>query len=953
MMKSNPSRLSPTALEAFSSLLGNRARHDEATLAAYSSDASMYQFKPLLVIEPASCQEILDAMAICRQFELPILPRGGGTSLVGQSIGKAVVFDVSRHFNRIIELDKKSRWIRVEPGITRDALNLYLQPYGLQFAPDPATSSRANIGGMIASNAAGMRSIRYGMTIDHILEITVALTDGTILQLGKSSEPSDLTSNVIVGLQKILEREQDEIINRFPKVRRRSGGYSLDAFVGPKPWNMAKIIAGSEGTLGFILDAKLSLEPLPRYSSLCLAHFQDLMECLRAVSTVNSFNPSAVELLDGVIINQARQHVLTRDTCHMINGEPEGLLVIEFQSDSIEDNRESAVALKTALETRTACYAFSIIDNESSIRDVWLMRESALGLITTVQGNRKPTPYIEDASVPPDNLPDYVSDVLAVCRQHGQPVSLFAHAGVGLLHIRPLHDLHSRADIDQMLKIQNEVFELVRKYKGSWSGEHGDGIIRGSFNREFFGERIYQVFREIKTLFDPDGLMNPGRILDTPPRDESLRFGAYQKPESLTPAFQWSENGGLLSAVEQCTGIGACRKIGAGVMCPSYMALRDEVHGTRGRANVLRLALTGQLGPNALVGDDVMNAFDLCLSCKGCRSECPNKVDVGKMKTELVHNYYKHHRRSIRSSLFSRTNLLGRLFSGAIAPIVNTLLHSHILRQLLDSLLKIDARRKLPDYADETFSQWFHSRTDQQKEAVIPVVLFNDYVTEYHEPELGKSAVRILEACGMNVQLISNCDSQRPALSQAMLDRAREFGAQLFDRLAKSGGNNDPILVIEPSSLSALIQDLPDLIHNEQAVKSVLPRLMLLDDFLAMRINADTFKTPSAPVFVFNHCHQRSMDGGRSTIKLLQQIKGLDMRTSRAGCCGMAGSFGYEKEHYELSVKIARDRLLPEINDLDEHAIILANGFSCRQQIRDLTGRQALHPVQYLDTLMH
>ncbi len=960
---SNPGRVDEQVLDEFRKAVRGGVRADPVTRHAYSTDASMYKYVPEVVIEPLDREDMLSTIRICARFKLPLLARGGGTSLVGQSIGSSVVMDVSRHCNRILEFNPEERWIRVEPGMVRDELNKFLKPHGLHFAPDPATTSRANIGGMIANNSSGMRSIQYGMTIDHVLGIDLALADGEVISLGPvdgvdmNHDPRDRSELLQQSVMRIIDRERQEIIERYPKVSRRSGGYPLDAFVSPPPWNFAKLIAGSEGTLGVITEARLNLEPLPAHSGLCLAHFKTLGECLRAVKPIVDFAPSAVELIDGLIIRRAREHTMTKATCAIIEDEPEGLLVIEVRSDDASEVQDRLGRIQSMLETSGMGYAAPVMLNPEDVKAVWDMRESALGLMSTVKGNIKPVPYIEDAAVPLDSLPDYVEEVLAVCEKYERTVSLFAHAGAGLLHIRPMHDLHKPEDVKLMLRIQDEVFDLVKRYGGSWSGEHGDGIIRGGYNRAFFGDRIYQAFVEIKDLFDPDGLINPGKVVNTPQRDKHLRLAGGSQPVPVQTGYRWIEDGTLMRASEQCTGIGACRRISSGVMCPSYMATRDEIHSTRGRANTLRQALSGELGRDALSRKDVMAVFDLCLSCKGCKGECPNKVDVGKMKAELQYQYYKQHRRPLRDRIFANAALLGRFHAGWHAPLANALLEARPLRFLLDRMMGIDARRPLPRYASRRFSTWFRKRNGSVAHG-RKVVLFNDIYSEYHEPELGRAAVRVLEAFGYQVELFNNADSRRPALSLGMLDHAKRGGNKLFSRLSVPAKQGCPILVLEPSCATALLQDLPDLVDDTDMAQTVASNVFLLDSFLADEIDAGKCVCPemngsSMTIFHHPHCHQKSIDQGRGTASLLNRITDANIIISPAGCCGMAGSFGYEKEHYDLSVKVAEDRLLPSLKGLQDDAIVVSTGFSCRHQISDLTRRRVIHPVQLMDGLIN
>ncbi len=639
-------KLTPTDTARALNLLRNGIRgdvvDDALSLGLYATDASMYQMHPLAVLVPLDRDDVISAVRQCAALGLPLLARGGGTSLTGQSIGEAVILDVSKHLTRVLEINHDEGWVRVEPGVVCSELNALLKPHDVHFAPDPATENRANIGGMIANNAAGMRSVRYGMTIDHVIEVDLVLATGELLHLApldaeQLTAKCDLPGregDIYRGVQNLVARNADEIRQRYPKVIRRCGGYALDALLDAIPWNLSKLICGSEGTLGVILEAKLRLTPLPSYSAVCLAHFDTLDASLRAAAPIVAEGPSAVELIDGVILGQAKIHPLTRDICSLIQGEPAAVLIIEVQGDDVDG---TVAHIRRIADGLLGCaYAAPVMTEAKAIQAVWQLRSSALGLMTNVQGSRKPVPYIEDAAVPPAVLANYVAEVLAVCRKYDQPVSLFGHASVGLMHIRPLHDLHQAADIARMLKIQEEVFPLVQKYGGSWSGEHGDGIVRGGFNRRFFGDQLYDAFRKVKQLFDPEGRMNPGKVIETPPVDSHLRFGLGYQPLTVTTRFNFRAQGGILAAAEQCTGVGACRKTLAGTMCPSYMATRDEVHSTRGRANALRMALTGQLGAGGLAGDALKATMDLCLSCKGCKGECPNSVDMARLKAEVL-----------------------------------------------------------------------------------------------------------------------------------------------------------------------------------------------------------------------------------------------------------------------------------------------------------------------------
>lgn len=954
----------------FSRTLRGSIQTDPVSLGLYSTDASMYQMLPRAVVTPIDRDDTVKAVRLSAELGLPLLARGGGTSLTGQSIGETIILDVSRHLTRVLELNLAEGWVRVEPGVVCGELNALLEPHGLHFAPDPATANRANIGGMIANNAAGMRSVRYGMTIDHVLELDLVLSTGDVLnlrplnarQLADKYALPDREGIIYRGLRDLMARHTDEIRARYPKVIRRSGGYALDALIDADPLNLAKLICGSEGTLGVILEAKLRLTPLPRHSAVCLAHFDSLDASLRAAAPIVSEAPSAVELLDGVILRQARHHPLTRDICALVQGDPAAVLVIEVQGD----DREAVAAhiRQIACKLAPCAYAAPVMDEPRAIRDVWQLRDSALGLMTTVQGPRKPVPYIEDAAVPPEALADYVAEVLAICRKYDQPVSLFGHASVGLIHIRPLHDLHQSTDIARMAKIQEEVFPLVQKYGGSWSGEHGDGIVRGGFNRRFFGDHIYEAFREIKRLFDPEGRMNPGKVIDTPPLDSHLRFGLGYRPLPVESRFHYRAQGGMLAAAEQCTGVGACRKTQTGVMCPSYAATRNETHSTRGRANALRLALTGQLGPDALCGDELKAVMDLCLGCKGCKGECPNSVDMTRLKSDVLYQHQKRHGIPLRARLFGHLPDLARLASGPQAPLVNALMGSTPIRGLMEKMLGINRKRRLPPFASQRLSTWFARRpssvADADKSDSLGVsrrvVLFNDTYTEHYLPQVGRAAIEVLEAAGYRVELATLGDSQRGAISQGLLDQAKRDGTRLFQQLDVLLADDTPLLVCEPSCASALSDDLPDLLDDTELVKRVASHVRMLDCFLEQELASGRctlpWKAPEANTpkhfLVHGHCHQKTLDGGRWTHRLLSRIPGAIVADSEAGCCGMAGAFGYEAEHAELSHLIAHQRLLPRLEKIDGGTRVVANGFSCRHQIAELGGCQPVHAMEII-----
>lgn len=954
---------------------------DPFSLGLYATDASMFQIMPLAVVIPLDRDDALAAMAVCRELGVPILPRGGGTSLSGQTVARAVVIDVSKHMRRLIELNVEERWARVEPGLVRDELNAMLKPHGLHFAPDPATSSRANIGGMISNNSAGMRSILYGTTIHHLLGVEFALSSGEVLQLGATSEAEyqfkceqpGREGGIYREFKDLIDANRDEIVARYPKTLRRCGGYALDAFARDFPWNMSHIVSASEGTLGLILEAKVKLEPLPKMRGVCVPHFASLAECLHAVRPIVGCGPASVELMDGIIIDRARANLLTREMCGFIEGDPAAVLVVEFFGESRTEIDGKIEIMIQMLHDMRAGYAFPKMLDAKGIGEVWTMRENALGLMTTIKGDRKPVPFIEDAAVPLEALPTYIEEVVAICEKHARRVSVFAHASVGLIHVRPLLDLHDRAEMEVFKAIQSEVFERVLFHKGSFSSEHGDGLVRGGFNERFFGPRLYAAFRTLKNIFDPAGLMNPGKIIDTPPVDQNMRFfpgyswarrsrDRQEKSattESGVPGmFHYRDDDGrILKHVEQCTGVGACRKTLAGTMCPSYMVTRDEEHSTRGRANALRLAMTGQLGPDAIASPRMLEVMDLCVSCKSCANECPNNVDMTRLKAEVLHRHHRKYGASNGERMFASMPRRARWAAGVIAPASNAMMRNGAVKLALEAAFGVDRRRSLPPFANRKLTDWFRARGTKRGDK--RVALFADTWSEHFETGVGRAAAEVLEAAGYEVQVVRPGCCQRPAISKGFLEEAKREGTKTLRGLEPLARAGIPILMLEPSCATALTEDLPDLIDDAELGKIVRAAVRPIEDFLLDEINAGRCKLPfrAAPaqiekVLLHGHCHQKAIYGVQGSIELLRKSGGLDASLIDAGCCGMAGAFGYEKAHYEISMKMGEDRLFPAIRAADAGTKIVAAGFSCRRQIADGTGRNALHPIELLRELI-
>jgi len=849
----------------------------------------------------------------------------------------------------------------VQPGIVLDELNHHLAHHGLHFAPDPATSSRATIGGMIGNNSSGTKSIVYGITRDHVLELKVLLSDGTLLEL-KELSPEEYDRKVrgdngnareaalLSGLKGIIEANRDEIEARFPKVMRRVQGYNLDAFIKTDRWNLAKLITGSEGTLAVVLDAKLNLEPLPKWKALCTVHFGDLLEAIRTVAPILERNPSAVEIMDADVLVRARGNLSTAPLCSFIQGDPQAILVVEFFGETKDEAARQAELLAQDLHTRRLGYAWPVITEPEEQAKVWGVRKEGLGLMLGMKGNRKPLPFIEDCCVPVEVLPEYIDQVLTFCRERSVPVAMYAHASVGTIHVRPVLDLKQQRDIDSMKAIAELAFGLVKQYGGAWSGEHGDGRVRSPFLERFFGSQLYGALREVKRLFDPAGLMNPGPIIDPNPMDQDLRYGtSYRTPTSPTE-YHYRDDGSFAAAVEMCTGVGACRQTLDGTMCPSYRATRDEEHSTRGRANALRLAMTGQLGPDGMTSPRLFEAMDLCLSCKSCKSECPSNVDLARLKSEFLQEYHDAHGVPIRERILANSGSLASRIAGWKAPIVNWSQKTYLFRKALETLAGFDSRRPLPPYARVPFPRWFHQRIKPDGRRTKRVVLFNDTYMNYHEPNVGIGAVELLESCGYEVVLAEAGCCQRPKITHGFLRDAKRDGEKTLRNLDAYIQKGLNIVVCEPGCCSALTDDLPDLIEDEQLAQRIRQHVMMIDGFLARELrngNLDCdFTSSFNKILIHGHCHQKSLYGTTAMKNILERIPGMVVTEIDSGCCGMAGSFGYEKEHYDLSIRIGEDRLFPAVRNREEGTTVVACGFSCRHQIADGTGVKPLHWVE-------
>lgn len=933
-------------------VIQGEVRFDAVSRALYSTDASVYQIAPLGVVVAKNRQDVVETVRLCARHRIPLTLRGGGTSQAGQAIGPGIVLDVSKNLNRLLEVNVAERWARVEPGIVLDELNAQLRQHGLRFAPDISTASRATIGGMMANNSAGARSVLYGKTIDHVLEQTVLLADGSLAELRELSAEEweaacngdTLLADCYRTVGALAREHAGEIELRYPKVLRRVGGYNLDEFARGSR-NLAKLMVGSEGTLGVVLEAKLRLVPLPKAKSVLAVQFADLLEALEATPLVLKHSPSAVEVMDGFILGHTKQSAaLEAMRRTFIEGDPGALLCIEFYGDEAAELPPRMQALEAELRERRYGYRYHHAIELSEQARIWGLREAALGLSMAMKEDAKSLSFVEDTAVAPEKLRDYIARFMAIIRRHGTSAGVYAHASVGCLHVRPVVNLKTEEGVAKFAAIASDIADLVLEFGGALSGEHGDGLVRSPFMEKMFGTRLYEAFRTIKRTFDPLGILNPGKIVDAPALTANLRYGPGYATREPATHFHYSGFSGMAGAVEMCSGLGACRKTLEGTMCPSYMATRDEADSTRGRANVLRLAMAGRLGESGLGDDGVYRVMDLCLECRACKAECPVGVDMARFKSEFLADYWARHGASRQARLLASVHRHARRASAA-PRVANWIARQPAARLAAEALFGIDRRRTLPEFARETFK----AKARSLRSTAPDLLLFVDTFTNFYHPEVGEAAWRVLQSGGRTPALAPNVCCGRPLISKGFLAEARQAARENTRRLLAWAQQNKPIVFLEPSCLSAVKEDAPALLRDkEQEEALAVAEVCRLFEEAALELPA-----PAPPggrrVLLHGHCHQKAMGLLAPAKELLARV--AEVSDPDAGCCGMAGSFGYTRDHYEISRRIGERRLFPAIRNRKPATAIVASGVSCRHQIRDFTGEAALHPAVYLDSL--
>ena len=937
----------PELARELAETIEGEVRFDHFTRLLYSTDASIYQIEPLGVVIPKHRDDVEQTVRLAAKAGVPVLPRGGGTSLAGQAVGEAVVMDLSKYMNRVLELNIPERWVRVQPGIVQDGLGAYLKLHGLRFGPETATSNRANLGGMIGNNSAGARSLIYGKTVDNVIEVRAILADGTEAVFGPvwrrdleaKTAGDSLEAKIYREALQLAEEHRSEIDKYYPRIPRRVSGYNLDELLDPEEVNLAKLIVGSEGTLATVVEAKLELVPLPPATGLAVLHFDGLLPALETGFEALELGPSAVELVDEMVLQLARQSLEYSRRLHFVQGEPKALMVIEFNGDS-----ESEVVSKIdELESRLGSTSQAVVRvlDKAEQANVWKVRKAALPLLLGLPGDHKPIAFVEDTAVAPERLSEYIGRFNEILAGHGTVGSFYAHAGAGCLHIRPLVNLKEGSEVQKMRRLAEDISNLVLEFGGAMSGEHGDGLARSRFNEKLFGPKLYKAFQKLKATFDPQGIMNPGKVVDAPPMTENLRYGATYRAINPPTVFPYEKEGGFARAVELCNGAGVCRKKLEGTMCPSFMVTQDEEDSTRGRANALRAVLDGRLDPDELTGERLYRVMELCISCKGCTAECPSNVDMARLKSDFLALYYRENPRPLRDRMFSQVEAMGRL-GVATAPLSNWIARNPLFRWGLERWAGIDRRRSLPPFARQSFADWFVNRDLSAGGDRKRVVLFHDTFMNYNDPEIGIAATRLLETAGFDVVLAAKRCCGRPAISKGLLVEARSLAEANVELLYPYVQDGHAIVGCEPSCLLSLRDEYPDLVPGPES-KAVAKASFLIEEFLA-GLEIDFPKAPKE-ILVHGHCHQKALSGIDPLVSFLKQT-GSPVEVVDSGCCGMAGSFGYEREHFDISLEMAQRRLLPAVRQASPDTVLAAPGTSCRHQIADATGRRAYHPAE-------
>ncbi len=965
-------------LESLGERLQGKLYYDDTMRKLYATDASAYRELPLAVAIPENEKDISELISYAREHKTSLIPRTAGTSLAGQVVGNGIVVDVSKHFTGILEHSTEEKWVRVQPGVIRDELNMHLKPHGLLFGPETSTANRAMIGGMIGNNSCGSNSIVYGSTRDHLIEVRGFLSDGSKVTFGELSkdefdekcELKTLEGSIYRQIREMLSNpvNRTNIEKEYPKptIHRRNTGYAIDLlkdlepFVeGAEKFNFCRLIAGSEGTLMFITEAKIHVNELPPPESglLCI-HFESVHNALLGNLVAVRHDPYASELMDHYILECTKGSITYRQNRFFVKGDPKAILVVELRGHSLKEVEAKAEALKKELTDEGLGYHFPLVTGEDETKRVWGLRKAGLGLLSNIPGDAKPAPVIEDTAVDVQDLPAYIEDFNKTLEKYDLFCVHYAHAGSGELHLRPILNLKTKEGNEMFRTILDEIAQLVKKYRGSLSGEHGDGRLRGEFIPFMIGEENFQLLKEIKLQWDPENVFNPGKIVDTPAMNEQLRYEPGQLTPDYDTMFRFDTFQGILRTAELCNGSGDCRKthLTGGTMCPSYMATKDEKDTTRARANILREVLTHSTDENPFNNEEIREVMDLCLSCKGCKSECPSNVDIGKMKAEWQYQYYKSNPMPFRTKMIAQFTSNNRK-AARVPAIYNALFSGGIATRLAKKAMGIAPQRSMPKLYKTTFSKWAKKNLKglQPAKPQKTVYLFCDEFTEFHDTELGIKTVKLLTQLNYAVNIIDHEESGRTFFSKGLLREARMAAEANVARFSDLISDEIPLIGIEPSAILSFRDEYPEIVGESYVARAkVLAECTYtIDEFLSIEadkgsIRPEQFSNKTARIRLHGHCHQKAVSSVVPTKKILSLPSNYEVLNIPSGCCGMAGSFGYEKEHYELSMKIGELVLFPTVRNESSETIIAAPGTSCRHQIKDGTGRIALHPVEIL-----
>ncbi len=966
-------------LQNLATTLEGDLHFDALMCALYATDASVYRELPLAVALPKNSNDIKKLIAFAKKNNTSLIPRAAGTSLAGQCVGNGIVVDVSKYMNGILEINEKEKWVRVQPGVIRDELNFYLKKHGLFFGPDTSTANRCMIGGMVGNNSCGTTSIKYGTTRDHVLELKTILSNGSVVvfknlnneEFNQKLKGDQLENKIYRKIFNSLSQKaiQNEIKKEFPKttIHRRNTGYAVDVLLNTHPFsengeafNMCKLLTGSEGTLAFTTEIKLNVSPLPPGGQVVVCpHFNSLQESLEAVLIAMKYEPYACELMDKTILDCTKENIEQQKNRFFLVGDPQAVLMIQFNTEKISDAENRVDELIAEMHAAGYGYAFPKIFDED-VPKVWALRSAGLGVLANIPGEKKAVACIEDTAVDIKDLPNYISEFTKMMEEFGQRSVYYAHAGAGELHLRPILDLKKKRDVELFREITTTTARLVKKYNGSLSGEHGDGRVRAEFLPIMIGEKNYQLLKEIKKTWDPNNIFNPGKITDAAPMDTSLRYEPEMETKEPDTVFDFSKEGGILRAAEKCNGSGDCRRLSlsGGTMCPSYRATRNEKDTTRARANALREFLTRNAkDENPFAHPELKEVMDLCISCKGCTSECPSNVDMATMKAEFLYHYQKKHGVPLRSRAVANIASLNKM--GMIAPgVVNFFLGNKLSGGILKNILRVASERSFPKLNNISLFKWFQKNENKLKihgQKRGELYFFCDEFTNYNDTKIGIKAIQLLFYLGYGVKIIQHTESGRAHISKGLLDNAQKLAKENVSIFKNIISENTPLVGIEPSAILSFRDEYPKLVEkeNKDAAIDLGKNAMMVEEFLAKEIEkgnitADQFSDKKQHILLHGHCHQKALSSVEYSAFVLSLPKNNTVEIIPSGCCGMAGSFGFEKEHYEISMQIGELVLFPALRSAPENTVIVAPGTSCRHQIWDGVGRKAIHPIELL-----